>query len=144
MWCFRFQWLWLWLLPIAGMWRRIIWRLICYAPASQRNMLGIGQVQDRNVPETVGYSSALRNYGSCVSNCTTACPGRRQSANLKQTKRPCNQFKMWKVMPVQTWIKITHWKRLTLDIYSSAHHLCKMWIFYEPRRVTLGNTRHFV
>jgi hypothetical protein len=33
---------------------------------------------------------------------------------------------------------------LELDIYSSAHRLCKMWIFYEPRRVTLGNTRHFV
>ena len=31
-----------------------------------------------------------------------------------------------------------------LDIYSLAHHSCKMWIFYEPRRVTLGNTRHFV
>ena len=33
---------------------------------------------------------------------------------------------------------------LELDIYSLAHHLCKMWTFYEPRRVTLGNTRHFV
>jgi len=33
---------------------------------------------------------------------------------------------------------------LELDIYSLAHHLCKMLIFYEPRRVTLGNTRHFV
>jgi hypothetical protein len=33
---------------------------------------------------------------------------------------------------------------LELDIYSLAHHLCKMWIFYEPIRVTLGNTRHFV
>ena len=33
---------------------------------------------------------------------------------------------------------------LELDIYSLAHHLCKMRIFYEPRRVTLGNTRHFV
>ena len=33
---------------------------------------------------------------------------------------------------------------LELDIYSLAHHLYKMWIFYEPRRVTLGNTRHFV
>jgi len=33
---------------------------------------------------------------------------------------------------------------LEMDIYSLAHHLCKMWIFYEPRRVTLGNTRHFV
>ena len=31
---------------------------------------------------------------------------------------------------------------LELDIYSLAHHLCKMWIFYEPRRVTLWNTRH--
>jgi hypothetical protein len=30
-----------------------------------------------------------------------------------------------------------------LDIYSLAHHLCEMWIFYEPRRITLGNTRHF-
>jgi hypothetical protein len=33
---------------------------------------------------------------------------------------------------------------LELDIYSLAHHLCKMWIFCEPRRLTLGNTRHFV
>ena len=33
---------------------------------------------------------------------------------------------------------------LELDIYSLAHHLCKMLIFYEPRRVTVGNTRHFV
>jgi len=24
---------------------------------------------------------------------------------------------------------------LELDIYSLAHHLCKRWIFYEPRRV---------
>ena len=32
---------------------------------------------------------------------------------------------------------------LELDIYSLAHHLCKMWILYEPRRVTLGNTRLF-
>ena len=30
---------------------------------------------------------------------------------------------------------------LELDIYSLAHRLCKMLIFYEPRRVTLGNTR---
>ena len=29
---------------------------------------------------------------------------------------------------------------LELDIYSLQHHLCKMLIFYEPRRVTLGNT----
>jgi len=33
---------------------------------------------------------------------------------------------------------------LELNIYSLAHHLCKMWIFYEPRRATLGNTRYFV
>ena len=33
---------------------------------------------------------------------------------------------------------------LDLDIYSLSFHLCKMWIFYEPRSVTLGNTRHFV
>ena len=33
---------------------------------------------------------------------------------------------------------------LELDIYSLAHHLCKMWTFYEPRRLTLGDTRHFV
>ena len=31
-----------------------------------------------------------------------------------------------------------------LYLYSLAHHLCKMLIFYEPRRVTLGNTQHFV
>ena len=30
---------------------------------------------------------------------------------------------------------------LELDIYGLAHHLCK---FYEPRRVTLGNTRPIV
>ena len=33
---------------------------------------------------------------------------------------------------------------LELDIYSLAQHLCTMWIFYEPRRVTLGDTWHFV
>jgi hypothetical protein len=33
---------------------------------------------------------------------------------------------------------------LELDIYSLAHHLCKILIFYEPRSVTLGNARHFV
>jgi len=33
---------------------------------------------------------------------------------------------------------------LELDIYSLAHRLCKMRIFYEPRGVTLRNTRHFV
>jgi len=33
---------------------------------------------------------------------------------------------------------------LELDIYSLEHHLCKIRIFYEPRSVTLGNTRHFV
>jgi len=33
---------------------------------------------------------------------------------------------------------------LELDIYSSAYQLCKMLIFYEPRSVTVGNTRHFV
>ena len=33
---------------------------------------------------------------------------------------------------------------LELDIYSLAHHLYNMLIFYEPRRVTLGYTRHFV
>jgi len=32
---------------------------------------------------------------------------------------------------------------LELDIYSLAHHLCKMWIFYEPRRVALGNNTTF-
>jgi hypothetical protein len=33
---------------------------------------------------------------------------------------------------------------LELDIYSLAHHLCKVLIFYEPRRITLVNTQHFV
>jgi len=33
---------------------------------------------------------------------------------------------------------------LELDIYSLAHHLCKMLILYEPRKLKLGNTRHFV
>ena len=33
---------------------------------------------------------------------------------------------------------------LELGIYSFAHNVCKMWIFYEPRRVILGNTRHIV
>ena len=33
---------------------------------------------------------------------------------------------------------------LELDIYSLAHHLCKILIFHEPRWLTLGNTRHFV
>ena len=29
---------------------------------------------------------------------------------------------------------------LELNIYSLAHYLCKVGIFHEPRRVTLGNT----
>jgi len=33
---------------------------------------------------------------------------------------------------------------LELDIHSLAHHLCKMSIFYEPRRIRLGYTRHFL
>ena len=33
---------------------------------------------------------------------------------------------------------------LELNLYNLAHHLCKIRIFYEPRRVTLENTRHFV
>jgi len=33
---------------------------------------------------------------------------------------------------------------LELYIYSLANRLCKMWISYEPRNVTSGNTRHFV
>jgi hypothetical protein len=33
---------------------------------------------------------------------------------------------------------------LELDMQIVAHHLCKMWIFYEPKKVTLWNTRHFV
>jgi len=33
---------------------------------------------------------------------------------------------------------------LELDIYNVEHHLCKMLMFYEPRNVTPGNTRHFV
>jgi len=33
---------------------------------------------------------------------------------------------------------------LELDIFSLAHHLWTMWIFYEPRRITLGDTWLFV
>ena len=33
---------------------------------------------------------------------------------------------------------------LELDVYSLSHHLCKLWIFYEPSSLTIGNTRHFV
>jgi hypothetical protein len=33
---------------------------------------------------------------------------------------------------------------LELDIYSLAHNLCKMWLLYEPKRVTLRNRRHFI
>ena len=32
---------------------------------------------------------------------------------------------------------------LELDIYSLAHHLCKKWIFHDPRRVALGNNTTF-
>jgi len=32
---------------------------------------------------------------------------------------------------------------LELDIHILVHHLRTMWIFYEPRRVTLGNTATF-
>ena len=33
---------------------------------------------------------------------------------------------------------------LEQNIYSLGHLLCNMWIFYEPRRVKLGNIRHCV
>jgi len=33
---------------------------------------------------------------------------------------------------------------LELNIYSLAYHLCKISIFYEPGRLTLGDTGHFV
>ena len=29
---------------------------------------------------------------------------------------------------------------LELDIQILEHHVCKMWIFYEPKKVTLSNT----
>ena len=31
---------------------------------------------------------------------------------------------------------------LEMDISIVAHHLCKMWIFYEPKKLTIWNTRH--
>lgn len=33
---------------------------------------------------------------------------------------------------------------MNLDIKISAHTLCKMRIFYEPKKGALGNTQHFV
>ena len=53
----------------------------------------------------------------------------------------CNRF----VIPALTSLSFQHRIQinplaLEMDIYSLAHHLCKMWIFYEPRMVTLGNT----
>jgi hypothetical protein len=115
------------------MWRRMIWRLICYAPASRRNMLGILQVQEGNVPEIVG-SSLLRNVGSCVRNCATVCTSGWQSSYLKQTKMPCNQTTTWRVIPVQTWIKITQWKFLSLLL-----RLCTfLGTFVKLRKATIG------
>ena len=32
---------------------------------------------------------------------------------------------------------------LELYIYSLVHHLCNMWIFCEPKNVTLGNKSTF-
>jgi len=32
---------------------------------------------------------------------------------------------------------------LELDIYILEHHVGKMWIFYEPKKVTWSNTWHF-
>ena len=53
-------------------------------------------------------------------------------------------FESWKIIRVNVYIYIFNPLALELEIYSLAHHLCKMLLFYEPRRVTLGNTRHFV
>jgi len=33
---------------------------------------------------------------------------------------------------------------LEMDIQITAHHLCKTWILYKPKKVTLWNTRHSV
>jgi len=46
--------------------------------------------------------------------------------------------------PSEYWTMKFNALALKLYIYSPAHYLCTMWIFYEPRRVTLGNTRHSV
>ena len=60
----------------------------------------------------------------------------------------CTQNKIpWKVSQIKELpLKLVQFNPLALelDIYSLAHHLCKMWIFYESRRVTLGDTQHFV
>ena len=55
--------------------------------------------------------------------------------------RKCLQFNILSAFIV--WYLINP-LALELDIQSLAHHLCKMWIFYEPRILTLGNTRYFV
>jgi len=46
--------------------------------------------------------------------------------------------------PIRLYSVVINPLALELDIYSLAHHFCKMRILYEPRSVTLGNTRRFV
>ena len=50
---------------------------------------------------------------------------------------------IWEQTEIISLYSINH-LALEMDIYSLVHHLYKMWIFYEPRSVTLGHTRHFV
>ena len=78
----------------------------------------------------------------CVSGC--------DRGTSQRSSRPTRVVESWKKSSIKALLLplyLTFSYRLNplaLDIYSLAHHLYKMLIFYEPRRLTLGNTRHFV
>jgi len=74
------------------------------------------------------------HHCTCSRHTVTAC------SNSFDTLKNAFGGKATFLCPVQNCYPLA----LELDIYSLSHHLCKMWIFYEPRRVALGNTRHFV
>jgi len=81
-----------------------------------------------------------------TTNSTVCSPSVHSTEIHRHFAEPSQQF-----LPLQGQKITVHTLHIThnplapeLDIYSLAHHLCKMLIFYERRRVTLGNTRHFV
>ena len=77
----------------------------------------------------------LRTWQTAVANCC---------GKLKEQETVTNFFFIPKVLCSNPVLHIVHRQThriinplaLQLDIYSLAQLLCKMWIFYEPRRIT--------
>jgi len=89
---------------------------------------------------TPDYSGAILHTGSCDYVCDTNYPQKGTQGSVSWRIEGITYHNKNFAFAEHEFNPLT----LELDIYSSAHHLCKMLIFYEPRSITLGSTRHFV